>query len=653
PSFTEATVTTERSDSGGVRAASVELTDRFAELSLRIDLVLDGQVAAPASADQTAAADVLQMAVALTNTGTTEYRVDRLVPSVSLPAWATELLTFTGRWTLELQQQRHDWRAGIWSSENRRGRTSHDRPPALFVGTAGFTETTGEVWGLQLGWSGNSRVVAERLSDGRRHIQMGEYLYSGEVVLAPGETLHAPTVYGAYSASGLGEASRAFHRFVRSRAHHPGPDRPRPVILNTWEAIYFDHDVDTLKRLASLAAEVGVERFVLDDGWFLGRNDDSAALGDWVVDPQKYPNGLHPLVDHVRSLGMDFGLWFEPEMVNPDSELYRAHPEWALHDPRYPTTLARHQLVLDLANPDAFAHIRDRLDLVLSEYEISYVKWDMNRDLVRPTLRTGDGAVAGAGARAQTLAFYSLLDELRRRHPDVEFESCSSGGGRADLEALARTERIWVSDSNDAQDRQAIQRGFSMLFPPEVMGAHIGPPRSHTTGRQHNLGFRGASAMLGHLGIEWNLLDTNERDRARLAAIIGHYKQHRHLVHGGDWYRLDRTDPAANTMGVVAADRSEALFVHARTGTALESVQLPVRFDGLDPDRLYRVSMPELTGPVQDRGVKPPPWTTTKGGPDTEAGDGPLMTGRVLMRSGLPLPVLDPESAVMLHLLGQ
>ncbi|MCL4130544.1 UNVERIFIED_CONTAM: hypothetical protein GTU68_063844 [Idotea baltica] len=603
------------------------LTDEVTELSLELSLTL------------CRATEVLQLGVAVTNTGLSPYVVDRLAPSVALPPWAGELLTFSGRWTMEFQAQRQPWQPGAWVSENRRGRTSHDRVPAIFAGTEGFDETTGQVWGLNLGWSGNSRVVAERLSDGRRHLQLGELFYSAEAVLEPGQTLSAPVVYGAYSAAGLGDVSLAFHRFLRSRSHHPGPDRPRPVMLNTWEAVYFDHDLSTLKELASRAAEVGVERFVLDDGWFLGRNDDTSALGDWIVDPDKYPDGLGPLIKHVVGLGMEFGLWFEPEMINPDSELFRAHPEWVLHDDRYPQQLARNQLVLDLANPDAWQHILELIDAILSEYQIGYIKWDMNRDHVQPT---HDGR---AGSRLQTLAVYELFDELRRRHPSVEFESCSSGGARADFEILARTERIWTSDSNDALDRQSIQRGFSMLFPPEIMGAHIGPPVSHTTGRSHGLGLRAASAFLGHLGIEWNLLTTSPEDRAEIAAFIAHYKQHRALLHSGDWHRLDSPDHSVNTMGVVATDQSEALFVYARVASTLATLQGPIRFNGLDPDRVYRLAIVPLPGPVADRGLWPPRWVE-----ELSAGSEVALSGRVLMTAGLQPPILDPESALILHL---
>ncbi len=280
------------------------------------------------------------------------------------------------------------------------------------------------------------------------------------------------------------------------------------------------------------------------------------------------------------------------------------------------------------------------MDAVLSDYNIGYIKWDMNRDHLQPT---DDGR---AGSRRQTLAVYALFDEIRRRHPNLEIESCSSGGARADFEILARSERIWTSDSNDALDRQHIQRGFSMLFPPELMGSHVGPPVSHTTGRHHDLGLRAGSAFLGHLGIEWNLLTTSAEERAELAVLIDRYKQHRRLLHSGDWRRLDGSDPSVNTMGVVSTDRSEALFVYARVASTLESVQGPIRFAGLDPDRVYRVSIVPLPGPSRDRGLHPPRWVS-----ELNAGDKVTLSGRILMEVGLQPPVLDPESAMILHLL--
>ena len=451
------------------------------------------------------------------------------------------------------------------------------------------------MWGAHLAWSGNHRVLAERLPDGRRYLQLGELLHPGEVVLQPGERYETPEVIATYGV-GLTPASWGFHR---SRALTGDASRPPPrkVLLNTWEAVYFDHDLDRLRRLADVAASVGVERFVLDDGWFGSRRNDRSGLGDWTVSADAHPGGLSPIIDHVRSLDMDFGIWVEPEMVSPDSDLFRAHPDWVLATDGYQPVLGRHQLVLDLGRPGAYAHVLGQLDALLSEHAIAYVKWDMNRDHVQ-----GSGSDGAAGTHAQTMALYRLLDELRARHPSVEIESCASGGGRIDHEILRRTQRVWTSDCNDALERQTIQRGASMFVPPEVMGAHIGPPRSHTTGRVHSLAFRAATAMFGHLGIEWNLLELDERDLADLTAVIELHRRFRPLLHSGDVVRFDADlegvghsdSPVAHAHGVYAADRSEALiaFVQLRTGTSL--APSPLRLPGLDAERTYRAQVLDL-----------------------------------------------------------
>ena len=470
----------------------VESTDTEAQLDLRTTITVG---------------DVLEVHLQLTNTASRRYSLDALTVTLPLASAAAELLGFEGRWAREFQPVRTEWTHGAVLSENRRGRTSHENPPLVFAGTPGFGEWSGEVWGAHVAWSGNHTLLAERLPDGRRYLQAGELLHPGEVVLEAGESYTTPNVVAVYSDGGLTPATWGFHRSLRSSPAHP--TSPRPVLLNTWEAVYFDHDTDRLRELADVAAEIGVERFVLDDGWFGSRRSDRSGLGDWWVSPEVYPDGLTPLIDHVTGLGMEFGIWVEPEMVNPDSDLYRAHPEWALTTDGYDAVLGRNQLVLDLGNPDAFAHILAHLDALLGDHDIAYVKWDMNRDHVQ-----GSGTTGSAGTRVQTLALYALLDELRRRHPRVEFESCASGGGRIDHEILQRTERVWTSDCNDALERQTIQRGASMLLPPEVMGAHIGPTRSHTTARVHTLAFRAATAMFGHLGVEWNVARLGEDDRS-------------------------------------------------------------------------------------------------------------------------------------------
>jgi alpha-galactosidase len=575
----------------------------------------------------------IRVGAALVNEGGDDYWLDDLAIALALPPHVSELLTFRGRWCREFHPSRRGFDDGPFLSENRRGRPSHENPPLIFAGTAGFGEQRGEVWGAHLAWSGNARIHAMRLPDGRALLQLGELLHPGEVVLPPGGRYDSPPVYAVHSTSGLGAASRQFHAVVRSSPAHR--DRPRPVVLNTWEAVYFDHDFDTLVRLAERAAAAGVERFVLDDGWFGSRRDDTSGLGDWWVSPEAHPKGLSPLIERVRALGLELGIWVEPEMVNPDSDLYRAHPDWALTEPGYEPVLARHQLVLDLSIPAAYGEILSRLDALLSDHDIAFVKWDMNRDHVQ-----GSGAGGRAGTHAQTLAVYRLLDELRERHPDVEFESCSSGGARIDLGILQRAERVWTSDCNDAFERQTIQRYASLLIPPEVIGAHVGPPTAHTTGRTHPLATRAATALFGHFGIEWNLLTLDDAELAELAAWVALYKRHRELICGGDAVRVDHDDPHAHVHGVLAADRSEALVAYAQLESAQALLPRPVRIPELDPDRRYRV---ELVRPAGSE--RPRRWMTHA---RTAVESGVELSGRQLAAHGVRLPALDPESVELL-----
>jgi alpha-galactosidase len=436
-------------------------------------------------------------------------------------------------------------------------------------------------------------------------------------------------VIGVWSGDGLNSATHSLHRNVRSRSHHPTVLRPRKVMLNTWEAVYFDHDLTRLCALADVAANVGVERFVLDDGWFGSRRNDKSGLGDWFVSPDVYPNGLAPLISHVHKLGMDFGIWVEPEMVNPDSDLFRAHPEWVLMSPGYEPVLARNQLVLNLAHPDAYAHIYRQLDALLSENDIAYVKWDMNRAHVHAT-----GSDGAAGTHNQTRAVYQLIDQLRAAHPNVEIESCASGGGRIDHEILRRTERVWTSDCNDALERQIIQRGTSMLVPLEVMGAHIGPPTAHTTGRRQSLSFRGATAMFGHMGVEWNLLTLRDDQQIQLRHIIDLYKQHRELLHSGDFVRYDVTsDNSAVAHGVISTDKRKALLSYAQLSTAQGLVSSMWKIHGLLSDVKYTVTYVPLGDSREHASL--------------------TMTGDQLGRVGIQPPMLFPESAVLIYLRSQ
>ncbi|MEJ5946676.1 alpha-galactosidase [Pseudokineococcus basanitobsidens] len=578
------------------------------------------------------AAGLVRTRAAVRNLAAGPYVVDAVVPALPVPESATEVLDLAGRWGRERAPQRVPFAVGAHSRENRRGRTGPDAPLVLAAGAEGFGFRSGEVWAVHTAWSGNHVTAAERVAEGQRLLSGGELLLPGEVRLAEGEEYVGPWLYGAHAGDGLDGVAARFHDHLRSRPSHP--QRPRPVVMNVWEAVYFDHDLDRLVELARLGAEIGAERFVLDDGWFRHRRDDSAGLGDWYVDEQVWPQGLTPLVDAVHACGMEFGLWFEPEMVNPDSDLARDHPEWVLRTGGRDPLLSRGQQVVDLGNPEAYAYVLERLDSLLTEYDISYVKWDHNRDV----LDAGSGPVRAAGVHAQTLAVYALLDELRRRHPDVEVESCSSGGLRVDLGILERTDRVWGSDVIDPLERQQIQRWTTQLLPPELVGSHVGAPRSHTTGRTHDLSFRAGTALFCSFGVEWDVSSASPAEREELGRWVSLYKEVRGLLRTGAVVRADADDPAAALHGVVAADGSQALYALVQLTTPLTSVPGRLRLPGLRPDARYRVTA-QAPGDVPRFRGAPVPWLA----------DGVELPGSVLSTAGVRAPALDPEQLLLLR----
>ncbi|GIF16221.1 alpha-galactosidase [Actinoplanes teichomyceticus] len=566
---------------------------------------------------------VLRIRHAVTNHGPGVFELTALDVVLPIPAEAGELLDFTGLWAHERRPQRSALRHGVWSRESRHGRPGHDDAFLLMAGEPGFSFRAGRVWALHLAWSGDKRIWAERSALGPALIGAGELFAPGEIRLAPGGTYRTPWAVAVFSGTGIDGLSDRLHPWIRARR---GPSRPRPVVLNTWEAVYFDHDAAVLSRLVDVAAEVGVERFVLDDGWFTGRRDDRRALGDWSVDPQVWPDGLHPLIARVHAAGMDFGLWVEPEMVSPDSALARAHPSWILGAPSAPTW--RHQRVLNLADPGAFGHVLGRLTDLLTEYPIAFLKWDHNRDLLE----------AGAAHR-QTAAVYRLLAALRAAFPDLEIESCASGGARIDLGMCEHVDRFWTSDTNDPLDRQHIQRWTGVLIPPEFLGGHLGAGTAHVTGRTSALGFRLATALFGHAGIEWDVSRASAGDRARIAAWTAKYKRLRALLHSGVVVRADSPDPAHLVHGVVAQDRSAAVFALVAVGSPAAALPPPLRFPGLDEARDYEVR--PLGHPPRTVQDAPPPWL---------AAGAVTLPGRVLTEVGLPPPLLAPEQAALFTL---
>jgi alpha-galactosidase len=431
------------------------------------------------------------------------------------------------------------------------------------------------------------------------------------------------------------------------------------VTLNVWEAVYFDHDLDTLLRLAERASQLGVERFVLDDGWFGARRDDTRGLGDWVVSAEVWPDGLHPLVDRVVDLGMQFGLWFEPEMVNPDSDVARAHPEWVMAARREWPVESRHQQVLNLGIPECFDEVLGRILAILDEYPVAYVKWDHNRDLVEAGDQTRDHR---PGVHAQTLAFYRMLAAIKKRRPDIEIESCSSGGARVDLGVLEHTDRVWVSDCIDPLERQHMMLWTAQLVPLEMLGSHVASNRSHTTGRMHDLNFRAATAVFGHFGIEWNILEASDRALDELSAWVDFYREHRPLRFGGDLVRMDDTAQETIISAVVARDRSEALVALAHVGYPLAAPGPNMVLRGLDPARSYAVR-PVLVG-AEPAGLQPPQWWGEPSIPRPHEDGHPVLdvlapatfpgstfTGAALEHVGVRPPGLHPDQVVLFHAL--
>ena len=575
---------------------------------------------------------MLTIAHTLTNTGVGEYTVDAVTTYLPLPDRVAEVLDFTGRWVKERQPQRQDIRVGTWTRTSREGRSGHDETIVEIAMTKGTDFRSGEAWSTGVQWSGNTRYCLERLAVGRTSMGGGEHLLPGEVRLGAGESYEAPAVAFAYSSSGLDGLTRSHLEWLRSRPEHPTNIRPRPLTLNVWEAVWFDHDLDRLTALMDVAQEIGVERFVLDDGWFHLRRDDYAGLGDWWVDPDVWPQGLGELIARVKARGMEFGLWFEPEMVNVNSDLFREHPDWILQVGDRMPPEKRHQQVLNIAHPDAWAYIFGCIDALLTEYDISYIKWDHNRALVDPAWH------GVAAVRQQAEAFYRLVRELKKAHPGLEIESCASGGGRIDLGAAHVCDRFWTSDCNEALERQQIQRWTGMAIPPELLGTHIGPPRSHSTGRTHDLAFRAVTALFGHAGIEWDITQASSVERAALRQWADYYKDHRELLHHGDVVRVDGIDESALVHGVVSRDRSTGLFAYIQLTAAQASKPDNFLLAGLDPNSDYLVRMAQPAGIAPALETRQPTWA-----------EGKVLSGTYLASIGLRPPRLMPETGFLIE----
>ncbi|MCK0167992.1 alpha-galactosidase [Jannaschia sp. S6380] len=537
-------------------------------------------------------------------------------PVLPAPQHATEMIDVSGRWCGEFQLERTPWTPGIRYRENRTGRTGHEHFPGLIVPCIGATNAQGEAYGFHYGWSGGHRMIAEELPDGRRQIQWG---HAARMETNAARRFESATLYVTYSQYGLNGCAVAFQRHLRDRiVTWPNPAAPRPVHYNCWEAVYFDHKLPVLKDIASRAAALGAERFVLDDGWFGQRDDDTRSLSDWEVDPRKYPDGLGPLIDHVHGEGMTFGIWFEPEMINPDSDIHRANPHWALGSEDQ--TLGRQQKALNMALPEVRDFIHGRMAAILGRHAIDYVKWDHNRVLPMPDAD-------------QTRGSYALIDRLRADFPQVEIESCASGGGRIDFGILQRTQRIWLSDSNDALERLRIQHDAALFLPLAVTGSHVGPRRCHTSGRILDISFRAWVAAQRHMGFEMDPRELDDRETRVLTEVTAWWKRNRDWMTLADIHRLDSADPAVLAEQQQARDGHRFVLFAGKAATSAQIAPRPLRLTALDPEATYRIELiNRANAPALSRGA---PLLK----------DGPVdLPGAWLMQHGIVLPWNFPET---------
>jgi len=548
----------------------------------------------------------------------------------TLPPAHYTLSYLTGRWAGEWTLNQEPIQGGARVLESRRGSTGHQANPWFAISREGGRDTAtaadeehGEVWFGALAWSGSWRMTVEHTQLDALRVTGGFNPFDFGYKLKPGEHLDTPIFYAGYSAHGLGGASRLLHHFELAHILPQAPDpKPRPVIYNSWEATEFKVDEAGQMALAEKAASIGVDRFVMDDGWFGKRNTDHAGLGDWYVNPEKFPHGLKPLIDKVHSLGMDFGLWIEPEMVNPDSDLYRKHPDWVLNFSGRPRSESRNQVVLSLARPDVRDYIEGFLDKLLTDNDIAFLKWDYNRNWSEP----GWEQVPADEQKRVYVEFvrnlYSILANLRKKHPKVEIESCSGGGGRVDLGILHYTDEVWPSDNTDPFDRILMQDGFTYAYTPQIMMAWVTDSPHWLNGRSTSLAYRMLSSMQGSLGIGANLNHWGDEDFATAKRLIAAYHSVQKTIVQGDLYRLmnPRDNSELSVTETVSNDKGQAVvfaFVNATNkGRGFPLLQLR----GLDPTAEYKLSW-----------IEGKSWPDT---PDTASGAWWMNHGIQLMLKG-------------------
>lgn len=576
----------------GLPALYVEQTSEAETLELELEDRVSG-LSVVLSYTVFADFDAIARSARLGNGGSEPIQLERaLSASVDFPDASYDALYLSGAWARERHVQRRRLAPGVTGISSRRGSSSHQQNPFLALLRPDATEQRGEVYGFSLVYSGNFTAEAEVEQFGTTRVSIGINPFDFTWKLEPGENFQTPEAVLVYSAEGLGGMSRTYHRLYRTRlCRGQFRDQERPILVNNWEATYFDFNADKIEAIAQEGSKLGIELFVLDDGWFGRRDRDNSSLGDWFEDRRKLPEGLADLARRVKDTGLQFGLWFEPEMVSPDSDLYRAHPDWCLHVPERRRTEARDQLVLDMSRSDVRQYLYDRLSDIFSTVPITYVKWDMNRNMTEIGSAASPAERQGEVAHRYMLGLYELLERLTSEFPHILFESCSGGGGRFDPGMLYYMPQTWTSDDTDAAERLKIQYGTSLVYPVSTMGAHVSAVPNHQVERTTPLTFRGDVAMSGNFGYELDLTRFTDDEKDTAKRQIALYKEIRGLVQQGDLYRLQSPFEGNETAWMfVSPDQNEALLFYFRVLAEPNGPLRSVKLQGLDPAKDYEVA---------------------------------------------------------------
>jgi len=571
--------------------------------------------------------DVITRAVRIRNGGEKTVRLRKAASAcLDLPFGAWDCIDFHGRHAMERQTERTPVSDGIRTISSERGYSGHQHNPFVILCDREGGEDHGECYGLMLCYSGNHQTEMELDQTGSLRVVSGIGERFFRWTLEPGARFDTPQLLMCFSADGLGELSRRFHRFIRRNlCHSPWTGKKRPVLLNSWEAAYLNFDEALLLRLAKNAKQLGVELLVLDDGWFGDRDEDNRALGDWTPNLRKLPDGLGGLIRRVKNEGLKFGLWIEPEMVSENSDLFRAHPDWALRVPGRQTAIGRNQMVLDLSRPEITDWLYETVAGLLRENNIDYIKWDMNRAMTDLYSASLPADRQGELAHRYILGLYSVLARLTEEFPEVLFEGCAGGGGRFDAGMLAFHPQIWCSDNTDPIARLRIQEGTSYGYPTSAVGAHVSASPNHQTGRSTPFGTRAAVAMAGTFGYELDPAKLSEEERQEVRRQIAFFHRVEDLVREGDHYRLGAMEKERFTAWqFVSGDREKSLFTLVLTEPEGNPRPLHVRLKGLDPEKRYRLAATEYAGRLYSGEEKLP-----------EA-----LSGAALMYGGLTLPRL-------------